>query len=168
MDIPSVPEVNLPIPDNVLQEVLAPRWSFKLYEDLYFSPNYLEAGAIVFLLFLLTLSMARLRRMYVKWSFKGATGMVAMGFLLAIILEGFLIIGGRTIFTELLGWNDPPKPISTALDTGKERLVDVLGDQSQVPMSQATGSMSSELFIRGYEELSKDEAESVREYICTQ
>ena len=140
----------------------------KLYDDLYFSPNYLEAGAIVFLLFLLVLSMARLRRMYVKWSFKGATGMVLMGFLLALILEGFLIIGGRTMFTELLGWNNPPKPIATALDSGKERLVDVLGEQSQVPMSEASSAVSSDMVIRGYNELAEDEAEVVRGQICTQ
>ncbi len=168
MDIPSIPNVNLPVPENIFQEIMAPRWSVRLYENMYFSPGYLQAGTIVILLFIFTLSMARLRRMYVKWSFKGAPGMIAMGFLLAIILEAFLIIGGRTIFTEFLGWNNPPKPISVALDSGKERLVDVLGDESQVPMSQASDSMSSEMFIRGYEELSEDEAETVREYICTQ
>jgi len=41
------------------------------------------------------------------------------GFLLALILEGFLLIGGKTILTSVLGLENPPAPISIALDAGK-------------------------------------------------
>src|SRR3989344_3611937 len=92
-----------------------------------FSPSLLQAGAIVALVFLLLLSVAQLRRHFIDWSVKGALFGIFIGFFLALILEGFLIIGGRTALTELLGWKSPPKPIANVLDAGRAKLVDVLG-----------------------------------------
>ncbi|EKD62743.1 MAG: hypothetical protein ACD_52C00076G0008, partial [uncultured bacterium] len=94
---------------------------------LAFSPNYFQAVLVVFLIFLLIFSLARLRHMYVHWSFKGATAYVVMGFLLAIIVEGFMLLAGRTVFTEIVGWENAPRPLAAFITTGRERLVNVLG-----------------------------------------
>ena len=59
--------------------------------------------------------------------------MLFWGFLLAIIIEGFLLVGGRTIFTEVLGLRSVPKPLSTILDIGRARMVKVLGVEDEVP-----------------------------------
>ena len=80
------------------------------------APTYWQAGAILFLIFLLVLSLARLRHMYVGWSLKGFVPNLLLGFFLALIVEGFLIISGRTLLTSLVGWENAPKPISTAID----------------------------------------------------
>ena len=74
------------------------------------SPAYWEVVAIVFLLFLLVITLAHVRHVYVHWSFKTNWSMLFMGFLLALILEGFLIVGGKTILIELFGWKNAPKP----------------------------------------------------------
>ncbi len=155
------------IPNKLLEQAIAPRWNIKLSETFYFSPSLIEAVAIIFLLFLLTLSMARLRRMYVKWSFKGAPGMVALGFFIALILEGFMIIGGRTFMTEILGWKNPPKPIAKVLDSSRKELVEVLGETSEVPISSANISINPELVIEGFKQLDSTEAAKVKESICT-
>ena len=77
------------------------------------SPSYFYAAAIVFLLFLLVLTLAQVRRHFLNWSLKGGIFGIALGFFLALILEGFLIIGGKTVVTEILGWKNAPKPIKT-------------------------------------------------------
>src|SRR5512146_2596014 len=82
--------------------------------SLSFPVTYLEAGAIVFLIFILIVLMAQFRRHYVDWSLKGGVFGIFFGFLLALILEGFLLIGGRTAITEVLGWKNAPAPISLA------------------------------------------------------
>ncbi len=92
-----------------------------------FSPSYIQAGAIVVLLFLLILSLAQLRKHFVNWSLKGALFGVFFGFLFALILEGFLIIGGKTVLTEILGWRNAPKPLTNVIDAGRDKLVEVLG-----------------------------------------
>lgn len=135
--------------------------------DMVFTPSFLHAAAIVFLVFLLILTLARLRRLYIGWSLgKSAYAMLFWGFMLAVILEGFLLIGGRTILTELLGWENAPKPILTALDAGRNKLVDVLGVNQEIPQSLAEDEASVERLIGVYQSLPPDEAEEFKNIIC--
>lgn len=97
--------------------------------------SVLQAIAIVFLIFLLILTLAQVRHHYVNWSFKGALFGIFFGFILALILEGFLLIKGRTAITEVLGWKNAPRPLQVALDLGKGKLVQVLGAYDQIPES---------------------------------
>lgn len=90
------------------------------------APTYIQAGAIVILLFLLVMSMAQFRHHFVKGSLKGVAVGLFFGVLLTLIVEGFLLVNGQTAITSLLGWKNAPKPIGTALDIGKEKLTDTL------------------------------------------
>ena len=99
------------------------------------APTYIQAGAVVVLLFLLVMSMAQFRHHFVKWSMKGGIIGLFFGILLTLILEGFLLVNGHTAITSLLGWKNAPKPISTALDLGKEKLTNVLGMETNNPTS---------------------------------
>ncbi len=136
--------------------------------DWYFAPEYWTAVAIVFLLFLLVLTLARLRHMYITWSMKGFIPILLIGFLLAIILEGFLIIGGRTLFVELIGWENAPKPISNVLDISRTKLVNVLGVNQEVPMSSVNQIMTSKEVLFLYESLDEKSANEVYSSICSQ
>lgn len=131
-----------------------------------FSPSVYEAIAIVFLLFVLVFSLARLRHMYIKWSFSGWSAYFFMGFLFALVLEGFLILGGRTFLTGVLGWKSAPKPILNALDAGRAKLVNVLGVEDEVPTSTARGKVSFESVVSDFQSLTPDEAKEARSNIC--
>ena len=128
-------------------------------KGIYIEARYWQAIAIVFLIFLLVLMLARLRHVYVDWSFKPAISMLVIGFLLAVILEGFLIIGGKTIFTQVLGWRNAPKPISTVLDEGRSRLINVLG-VNESPSITVKGIVNS------VDSLSQQEVEELKNRIC--
>lgn len=130
------------------------------------SPTYWEVGAIIFLLFLLLMMMAQVRRHYIEWSFKGAFFGIFLGFFLALILEGFLLIGGKTALIEVLGWKNPPKPISAALDIGRGKLVDVLGASTQIPNSNANELSTSDSVIQSLQSLSPAEANRAKKIIC--
>lgn len=135
--------------------------------SVYISPTYWQAALIVILLFALVFSLARMRHMYVNWSLgKSAIAMFFWGFVLTLILEGFLLIGGRTLLTEVLGWKNAPKPISTALDIGRQKLVNVLGTSNEVPQSSAQENMSAEQVIELYNNLSPSSSLKVQEFIC--
>ena len=60
------------------------------------------------------------------WRAGAGVALVVIGFVLALIMEGFLLISGRTALTALLGWKNAPEPIQNALDAGHTKLVDVL------------------------------------------
>ena len=113
-----------------------------------FAPNYMQAGLIILLLFFLILVVAQLRNKFVTWSMKGSMMGIFFGFLLALILEGFLIIGGKTAVTELFGWKEAPKPVAVALDMGKEKLVNVLGVTDEIPSSFASEKVPTQTFRR--------------------
>ena len=101
--------------------------NYKLPGGLVFAPSYLQAGLMVVMIFLLVLTIGQLRKRYLGWHISGIMPGLTFGFVIALILEGILIIGGRTIVTGGLGWENAPKPISKVLEAGRARAVDVLG-----------------------------------------
>lgn len=131
-----------------------------------FSPSYIQAGAIVLLLFLLVLTLARVRRLYVNWNLSGASSMIVIGFVLALILEGFLLIGGRTMLTEILGWENAPKPIKNALVVGRAKMVKVLGVTEEIPDSYADDIPDLYDIVTEFQSLNSDDAEKFRSMIC--
>ena len=152
--------------DKILQYI---NTSFGVYniKGIYVEPTYWQAGAIVFLIFLLILTFARLRWLYIHWSFgKSSFSMIFWGFMLALVLEGFLILSGRTILTEIIGWDNAPKPLSTALDMGREKLVDVLGEQSEIPVSSADEKPNYQSVLGNYENLGNEDKDLVKSFIC--
>jgi hypothetical protein len=129
--------------------------------------TYLQVGAIAFLIFLLILMLAQFRRHYVDWSFKGVVFGVFFGFLLALTLEGFLIISGRTALTSLLGWKNAPAPISLALDSGRAKLIEVLGVQTQIPTSHAKGSTTVQDAVETLQSLTPADLKKVKALFCS-
>lgn len=100
--------------------------SFNLPGGFVFSPNYLQAGAIVLSLFLLILTFGMLRHRYTHWTIKGILPGVALGFFLALFVEAVLLVSGTTILIELLGWKNPPKPVSNVLGASRESLQELI------------------------------------------
>jgi hypothetical protein len=96
---------------------------------------------------------------------RGALFGIFFGFLLALVLEGFLVISGRTAVTEIIGWENAPKPLLTLLDMGREKLSSVLGTQVEIPGSYATGSSTGEI-IRSIQKLNPQEVNQLKSLIC--
>lgn len=129
-------------------------------------PSYFHAIAIVALIFLLLLTLGSLRRRFTHWQVAGIMPGLLFGIILTVIIEGFLIVGGRTIITEALGWKNAPKPLSNALDAGRNQLVEVLGVTDEIPESYAQEELTAEEILVFYEELSKEDASSLQTLIC--
>ncbi|SRR5258708_4009827 len=90
------------------------------------APNIWQAAAIITLIFVLVLVMAYMSRSFMSWSLSGAGIGIIVGFLLALILEGFLIVGGKTVITAALGWKNAPAPIQSVLTEGHQKLLDAM------------------------------------------
>lgn len=133
-----------------------------------FSSSYIQAGAVVALLFILVLALAQLRRHFVNWSFKGALFGLFFGFLLALILEGFLIIGGKTAITQVLGWKEAPKPVANLLDMGRNKLIQVLGEKIEIQIPDAIAKLNPtfEDAITFFQSLNPSEAQKLKNFIC--
>ena len=133
-----------------------------------FASSYLKVIAIVLLIFLLVVTLAGVRKYFIKGSMKGGLVGLFFGFLLALLLEGFLIIGGKTAITEILGWRNAPKPIKTALDLGRDKLVNVLGITDEIPYSNAFNTPTTTDAIEMLQSLNPDDIKKIKAIICTQ
>jgi hypothetical protein len=131
-----------------------------------FPVPYIQAIVVVVLIFFLVLLIAQFRRHYVNWSFKGALFGIIFGFLLALILEGFLLIGGKTILTSVLGWKNPPAPISIALDAGKNKLMQVLGASTQISSTLTSGGSTVTGAVQFLQNLNPGDISKVKAIIC--
>ena len=135
--------------------------SFGIYDvkGIYVEPRYWMALAIVLVVFMGILTMARLRYLYIHWSLgRPALSMIFWGFILALVVEGFFMIFGKTMFTEVLGWKSAPKPISTLLDISRNKLINVLGAEDE--------KATLDSVIKDLNGLSKQEKEKVLDSIC--
>jgi len=142
--------------------------SFPLPGGLRFELTYFLAVAMAALIFLLILMLGQLRHRFAHWQMSGVVPGIAFGFVMALILEGIFILGGRTILTELLGWENAPKPVAVALDAGRNRLVRVLGVTDEIPSSLAEESSAFEGVLRYWERLTPGEEAELEAIICTQ
>lgn len=140
---------------------------FDYLKDLYFSTNYVQAGLIVVLLFFLVLTLAQVRHHFVKWSLKGSLMGLFFGFLLVLILEGFFLIWGKTLLTETLGWQNAPKPVRTALDMGRNKLINVLGITDPIPTSVASDDPTVDEALNVLQSLDPSESKKIKAIICT-
>jgi len=133
-----------------------------------FSSSYVQAGAVVALLFILVLMLAQLRRHLFDWSIKGALFGLFFGFLLALVLEGFLIIGGKTAVTQVLGWKDPPKPLENILEVGRNKLIQILGEEVEIKIPAAITKLNPTLKdgITFFQSLNPSEAQKLKNFIC--
>lgn len=121
---------------------------------------YVQAIAIIFLIFLLIITMAQIRHHYLDWSFKGAVFGIFFGFVLAFIVEGFFLIYGKTALIALFGWENAPKPISSLLDVGKNKFSNVLGVQDSDP-----GDIDNDP-LKFFQKLDPVQSKRVKSVIC--
>jgi hypothetical protein len=157
-----IPQQALP----VAQKLTGTITSFKLPGGLIFAPSYFQAGLIVILLFLLVLTMGQLRRHIADWQLRGVVPGVYIGFALAVIVEGLLLVSGRTILTEVLGWKNAPKPLVNALDAGRSKMVDVLGASEEIPTSNASDLPTVGKIMNEYDNLTPDDQKALEQLIC--
>jgi hypothetical protein len=128
---------------------------------------YWQAAAIVALIFFLILLLAKFREHSIHWSLKGGVFGIFFGFLLALILEGFLLIGGKTVLTEALGWKNPPTPIAHLLDAGRSELINVLGIKTEIPTSYAKENVSVQDAMEVIQSLNPSDITKVKNILCS-
>jgi Na+/H+ antiporter NhaC len=93
--------------------------------------NVWQAVIIVVLIFVLILVLAYMSRNFLEWSLSGFGIGLVIGFILAIVIEGFLLIGGKTVLTGILSWKKAPAPIQKVLNDGHTRLLEVMNVPKQ-------------------------------------
>lgn len=106
--------------------------------------NQLKVFAIVALCFLLVLVLAGVRKYLVKSTLQSGFIGIGIGFALALVLEGFMLLSGNTFITGFLGWQNAPKPVLKLVEDSRQRMVNVLGLSTTDPsVDDALGVVQS-------------------------
>lgn len=142
---------------NSVQPLLSKIGSY--FNNIYVSGNYIQAIVVLILLFVLVLSLAKVRRHFVKGSLNGGVVGFVFGIVLTLIIEGFLLLNGQTALTTIFGWKNAPKPFSTALEMGKDKFKTVLGVSTTNPTTQDAMSV--------IQSLDPNEITKIKAIICT-
>lgn len=119
--------------------------------------------SIIFLLFLLVIAMAMVRRHFLEFTVRGAGVGIVLGFFLAIVLEGLLLMGGKTFLISTLGWENAPKPIQKTIDTARSEFIKVLGSKTDLE-NECEKTVDS--FVENLQKLTPSQAQQVRFQIC--
>src|SRR5258708_28653373 len=90
------------------------------------APNVWQAAAIIALIFVFVLVLAYMSHNFMEWSLSGAGIGLVVGFILALVLEGFLIVGARTVITVTLGCKNDHAPIQRGLTEVHQKLIEYL------------------------------------------
>jgi len=164
--VPQVPDASSVV-NSATDFANKPLPSFTVYGVPVY-PTYWEAATIVLLIFLLVFTLARMRYLYVHWHLsKTSLAMMFWGFVLTMILEGFLWLSGRTVLTTVLGWKNPPKPVAATLSTGREHLREVLGETEETDEAKAKSPPTYQSVVFDYKELSEEDKSTVKKFICS-
>lgn len=130
------------------------------------SPSYIQAAVIIFLIFILLLVLANWSRGYLSWYMSGWYIWSLFGFLLALIIEGLFIANGTTILTQALGWKNAPKPVKFALQSGREKLIDILVKEGLVYRVGDEKTITLQSVLEDFTSLQESDKESAAASIC--
>ena len=78
-----------------------------------------------------------------------------------------MLIGGRTLLTEILGWKNAPKPMANVLQAGRLRLVDVLGVSDEIPQSMAYQEPTGTDVVKLIQLLNSEERVELESMVCS-
>lgn len=143
-----------------------------------FAESSLQTLFILAGVFLLLVLLGLTRKHFLGYSFKGGYAGFGLGVIFTLVIEVLLLLGGRTLLTESLGWKSAPPVLTETLDRGKEEVARVLGVENasdlEIGFSTASDSASSqrenfddaESFLSSYQKLTPFEAGKIRSRVC--
>lgn len=132
------------------------------------SYNRLEVVMVVVLLFVLVLTFGQLRHRLVHWHMKGIVPGVALGMIITLIIQGALLMLGGNLLKNALGWQGAPRPVAVAIETGKEKLVEVLSDTDEIIIETSDDRQKATIggIMESYGDLTSEEQISLQSLVC--
>ncbi|MBI4058882.1 hypothetical protein HY404_01425 [Candidatus Microgenomates bacterium] len=132
--------------------------------DPFIAPQLKQAVLIIGGIFLVALLLGVTRHHMLEWSIKGAGFGILLGVVLTLVVEGFLLVGGRTAVAEVLRNKNTPVAIRSFIQDNMMQLAQAIGSPPQV-LNAATSATSGEV-VENFNNLSVKEQSKARTQIC--
>lgn len=143
--------------------------SLKLNEFLvnfgsFVSPQYQQALIIGIGVFLIILLLGVTRRHMLNWSIKGAWFGVVFGIVVTLLVQGLLLVGGKTAVVEVVRNEKTPKNVRVFLQENITELAQSLASEPKTLGAQE--ELNFQDFIDGFSTLPKKDQQKVKNLIC--
>lgn len=129
-------------------------------------PGILQVALIGTGVFLFTLLLGLARHHMLAWSIKGAWFGFLLGMVLLLILEGFLLVGGKTAISELVKNKRTPENVRVFLEKNMTELAQSLSNNPKALGASTKSGNPSASFVSQFENLPRGEQDAVKEEIC--
>lgn len=124
-----------------------------------------QAVVIIIGVFLITLVLGLARHHMLAWSIKGAGFGIVMGAVLMLVLEGILLVGGKTAVGEIVKNTSTPENVRVFLQKNMSELASQIGTEPGT-LGAASEQTGPEVIISEFKNLESLEREKVQEAIC--
>lgn len=126
---------------------------------------YLKIIFAVLFLFFIVLVLARMRKLFVQTSFRGAWFGLAVGIILMIFIDLIIIVGlsDKTKLQKITSGEAGPEIVKEVAISGMTNLSQVLGAQTIISRKR---SLTAKELINDFLSMPESEAEKVRDLLC--
>lgn len=125
-----------------------------------------QQGILIIIgVFFVTLLLGLTRHHMLSWSMKGAGFGVVAGMLLTLVLEGLLLVGGKTAVAEIVRNESAPPAVRVFLQKNMSELADLIGPESTT-LGTASVKGVPEGLVTEYKKLTSQEQTQVRNAVC--
>ena len=140
---------------------------FKLFNNLQQSGlgPYLKIIFVVLFSFIIVLTLARTRKLFIKSSFQGLNHGIIIGILIMLVVDLIILAGlsDKSKLEKIVSGEAGPEIIKEIAFSGMTNLSQVLGSQTIIAPRKV---MTAKELINDFLGLSDDEATKVRDLLC--
>ena len=152
--------------ENVIGEVYLRGIEFFSLIGAYVSPGAQKAFFIGLGIFLFLLLFAFTRHHMLSWSIRGAWFGIVLGIVVALAVEAFLLVGGRTLVVEAIKNERTPKSVRVFLQENLTELAQSLAGEPKT-LSAAEEATGAADVVLEFQRLPPLERQKARQLICT-
>lgn len=136
-----------------------------LQNNIHVTGNTVQATFIIIVVFLFALLLGVARHHMLAWSIKGAWFGIFFGILLTLLVEAFLLVGGRTALVETLNNEKIPKTVRNTIREGTREISNSLNNE--IPMLSAQDQQDpTKNVISLFSSLKREDQQTVERAIC--
>lgn len=130
-------------------------------------PSGVQQGILIIIgIFFFTLLLGATRHHMLHWSLKGAGFGLVLGIIVTLVLEGVLLVGGKTAIAQAIKNNNTPPDVRIFLQKNLSELAQLIESSPTTLGASSDGALSGQI-AEAYKDLNSKEQKQVRDAVCT-
>lgn len=153
--------------ENILPQVSFVTSNLLTNFDSFLAPSVKQIGIIALGIFFFLLLFGLARHHMLEWSLKGAYFGIFLGIILTLVIEAFLLVGGRTLIVAAVKNEKTPQVVRIFLQKNMMELAESLaGEPKTLGAAGEQKTLSPNEVVNNFSLLSPNDQSRVQQRIC--